>query len=84
MNKRRVDPYRFIPTSNEEYAAHEAWKAIESHHPHSFNFYLWAISKGVPASKFFQFTSEIVQDPTIKKRGAIFVTKVKDYLSKMH
>lgn len=76
---RPVDPLLFIPSNNTEFMALEVWKKIEPKSPGSFNFYLWSIARGLPASKFGQFAAEIMQDPTIKNRGAVFVSKVISY-----
>ncbi len=82
MKKTFVDPKTFEPLSNSEYEALKAWENIEPDRPRSFNFYLWSISKGLPPSKFGQFTSEIKQDKSIINPGAIFNKKVRDYFSK--
>lgn len=62
-------------------AALEAWNQLEHFNPMAFQVtYLTALHKGLPPDKFYQFTSEIKQDPTIKNAGAVFNSKVQAYL----
>lgn len=79
---RRVNPESFAPRNETEYAAKNAWEQLEPDHPDSFGFYLWAVKQGLPASKFFEFTSEIRSDFHIKNKGAFFVLRVKSYLKR--
>ena len=75
-----IDPYTFSPKNEAEFALKEAWRRIEPSKPESFAFYVFAYKRGFPAQMFFQFASEIEQDPQIKNKGAVFVTKVLDFL----
>lgn len=75
-----INPHTFSPKNEAEFALKEAWNRIEPNKPESFPFYLFAYKRGLPAQMFFQFASEIEQDPKIKNWGAVFVTKVMDYL----
>lgn len=79
--KEWANPKTFQPTTEGEVAALEAWDQLEHFNPMAFQVtYLTALHKGLPPDKFYQFTSEIKQDPTIKNAGAVFNQKVKDYL----
>lgn len=78
-----INPHAFSPKNETEVALKEAWNRIEPSKPESFGFYVYSYKRGLPAQMFFQFASEIEQDPKIKNPGAIFVTKVMDYL-KLH
>ena len=40
------------------------------------------VARALPDELIFQFLAEIRQDSSIKKRGAVFVAKVKRYLEK--
>lgn len=80
MTNKNADPEFFVPTNDLEYAAKVAWEQIEPENPDSFGFYLWAMKQGLPADKFFEFSSEIKDDPKIKNKGAVFNKKVQDYL----
>jgi len=75
-----VNPKNFSPSNEDEYSALEAWKRIEPHNPASFNFYLKAIKRGFPSSLFFQFASEIEQDPSIENKGRVLNAKVTEYM----
>lgn len=78
-----INPKSFEPNSEEEYAALDTWEKLESHNPMAFQTtYLHAIKRGLPSQLFYQFTSEIKQDPTIKNPGAVFNKKVEEYLAK--
>lgn len=77
---KRINPEFFAPTNDLEYAAKTAWEQIEPENPDSFGFYLWAMKQGLPADKFFEFSSEIKDDMKIKNKGAVFNKKVQDYL----
>lgn len=76
-----INPHTFSPKNEAEFALQEAWNRIEPSKPESFGFYVFAYRRGLPAYMFFQFASEIEQDPKIKNPGAVFVTKVIDYLN---
>lgn len=78
----RVNPEFFAPSNETEYAAKTAWEQLEPNNPGSFGFYLWAIKQGLPAQKFYEFASEIKQNPIIKNKGAVFNKKVRDYLGR--
>lgn len=76
-----ANPKTFQPTTEGEVAALEAWDQLEHFNPMAFQVtYLTALHKGLPPDKFYQFVSEIKQDPTIQNAGAVFNQKVKDYL----
>jgi len=78
-----VSPKNFEPSSEGEVAALEAWEKLDHSHPWAFGTtYLNALCKGLPASMFYQFTSEIQQDNSVKNPGAVFNSKVKEYLEK--
>lgn len=48
---------------------------------HSRAFYT-RVARALPDTVVFQFLAEIRQDLTIENRGAVFATKVKEYLRK--
>jgi aspartate carbamoyltransferase regulatory subunit len=76
-----VDPRTFKPTTESEVAAFHAWDQLEHNNLFSFSTtYLAAVEKGLPATMFYQFVSEIKQDSKIEKPGAVFNKKVEDYL----
>ncbi len=82
-NSKLINPRTFEPSSKEETAALEVWKRLESNNLLAFkSTYLGACKRGLPATIFYQFASEIEQDPTIKNPGAIFNQKVDDYLQR--
>lgn len=71
----------FQPTNELEVAAIEVWNRLEpGNHKAFWTTYLAATKKGLPVTCFYQFASEIEQDPTIKNPGAIFNKKVEEYL----
>lgn len=77
------DPYQYNIKNDDELAAFEAWKSLESDNPKAFyTTYLMASMKGLKAPIIYQFVSEINQDSKAKKKGAIFNAKMKEYLSK--
>jgi len=79
--KEWANPKTFQATTEGEVAALEAWSQLEHCNPMAFQVtYLTALHKGLPPDKFYQFTSEIKQDPTIEKPGAVFNSKVQTYL----
>jgi len=75
-----VNPKNFSPSNEDEYSALEAWKRVEPNNPASFNFYLKAVKRGFPSSLFFQFASEIEQDPSIENKGRVLNAKVTEYM----
>ncbi|HUW21125.1 MAG TPA: hypothetical protein VMW41_00480 [Candidatus Bathyarchaeia archaeon] len=78
-----INPKNFNPNSEGKTAALEAWKKLEPANPCTFKTtYLNALRKGLPTNMFYQFVSEIQQDKSVKKPGAVFNKKVKDYLDK--
>lgn len=77
-----VYPGEYQPQTEEEVAALAAWNYIEPDNPKSFDFYLYAVSKGLPAGKFYEFAAEIKQDNTIRDKGKVFTTKVTNYLNR--
>lgn len=79
--KELANPKTFQANTEGEVAALEAWNQLEHFNPMAFQVtYLTALHKGLPPDKFYQFTSEIKQDPTIKNAGAVFNNKVQAYL----
>lgn len=77
-----VNPKTFEPSSEGEVAALEAWRKLEPGNPLAFKTtYLNALGKGLPANMFYQFSSEIRQDNSIRNPGAIFNKKVEAYIS---
>jgi len=79
--KEMTNPKTFQANTEGEVAALAAWNQLEHFNPMAFQVtYLTALHKGLPPDKFYQFTSEIKQDPTIEKPGAVFNSKVQAYL----
>lgn len=77
-----INPKTFEPKSEGELAAKEAWDSLEPYNPLAFNTtYLKALQRGLPTNLFYQFVSEIKQDPTIENKGAVFNKKVADYFN---
>jgi len=75
-----VNPKTFQPSNEGELAALDAWDKLEHYNPMAFKLtYLTALYKGLPPDKFYQFVSEIKQDPTVEKPGAVFNSKVQAY-----
>lgn len=78
-----IDLKRFIPSNAGETAALEAFVALEANNRPAFTTtYYQAYKRGLPVDRFYQFTSEIEQDRTIRNRGAVFNKKVNDFLTK--
>lgn len=76
-----INPKNFVPQTAGESAAFEAWKSLEPNNPLALKTtYLQAYKNGLPTPYFYQFTSEIKQDDTIRNKGAIFNQKVRDHL----
>lgn len=75
-----INPHSFIPQNSTESEAHRAWETIEPQNPTSFGFYIWAGRMGLPYYKFGEFTSEIMDSPKIRNKGAVFVKLVTDFL----
>jgi len=81
----KVHPRDFNPTTEGEVAAFEAWKKLEPDAPWSLgSTYLHAHRRGLPTNLFYQFASEIRQDNSVKKPGAVFNKKVEEYLAQHH
>lgn len=81
-NRVMIDPRTFEPSSEGEVAALEAWKKLEPVNLLAFKAtYLNALIKGLPPSMFYLFVSEIKQDNSIKKPGAVFNKKVETYFA---
>ncbi len=74
-----VDPSRFSPKNDIEAAALEAWRQLEPHKPDSFGLYLSLIKQGFTADVFYSFASEIKNDPTVRRKGAVFNKKAYEY-----
>ena len=72
MKVRRYRPYAQI-----RYLADEIVATCKD--AHSRRFYTRA-ARVLPEHILFEFLAQIRQDPTIRNRGAVFVTKVKRYL----
>lgn len=73
----------FKPSNEGELAAWEAHKELEPNRPWALKLtYLRALEKGLPPAKFYQYMSEIKQDPTIKDKGKVFNAKVTEWLEK--
>lgn len=78
-----TNPKSFAPSNAGEAAALDTWSMLEPFNPFAFQTtYLWAYKKKLPPDLFYQFTSEIQQDDSVKNKGAVFRTKVEDYLNK--
>lgn len=77
-----LNPSDFKPQNEGEVAALETWQKLEPFNKFAFrSTYLKAYRRGLPSEMFYQFASEIKQDPTITKPGAVFNKKVEDYFS---
>lgn len=77
-----VSPKTFQPTDDGQLAAIEVWRLLEPLNPFAFGTtYLQAYRKGLPAVVIRRFASEIRQSKC-DKPGAVFNTKVSDYLTK--
>lgn len=80
--KKFIHPDKFQITNEGEYAVHFVWTQLEYGNLVAFfTTYLPALHRGLPVSCFYQFLSEIKQDPCIEKPGAVFNTKVNQYFS---
>jgi len=78
---RVINPKTFEPQNEGEVAAKEAWEQLEPNNPYAFqSTYLKALEEGLPTTLFYEYTSQIKQDPSIKNPGAVFNKKVEDYL----
>ena len=81
--KRILFPKDFEPSNEVELAALEAWKELEPNNPFAFMpTYINAAKKGLPVGMFYQFVSEIKQDPKIEHKGKVFNAKVSEYLAR--
>lgn len=79
-----VNPRTFKPSSEGEVAALEAWRKLEPSNPLALKgTYLHALQKGLPTRMFYQFVSEIQQDDSVKRSGAVFNKKVVEYFKKL-
>lgn len=75
-----VNPKNFEPSCESEVAAKEVWQKLEPHNAFTFkSIFLKAKEKGLPANLFYQFASEIEQDPTVKNKGAVFAKKAEGF-----
>lgn len=78
-----VDPRKFQPSNEGETAAFEAWLTLDPYNYPAFgDIYLSAYKRGLPPDFFYQFTSDIKQDPDVKKKSAAFKSKVDEYFEK--
>lgn len=76
-----IDPLSYEPTNDEQHAVLEAWKRLEPNNPKAFETtYLNAYIHRVPTHLIYQFCSEIEQDNTIDKPGAVFNAKIHDWI----
>lgn len=76
-----ITPKGFQPSNEGEAAALYAWENLEPNNLLAFSTtYYRAYKRGLPPSLFYQFTSEIKQDVSIKNRGAVFNSKLVGYL----
>lgn len=83
-NFKVVNPKTYNPSNSHEQAALDAWKELDPFKPWEFSTtYLKAVNKGLPSTNFYQFVSEIKQDPTIQNPGAVFNTKVRAYFESL-
>lgn len=81
-NIRLINPKTFQPEDNGQLAAIDVWKLLEPNNPYAFNTtYLRAYHMGLSADVIRQFCSEIRQSKC-DRPGAVFNSKVKDYLDK--
>lgn len=79
-----INPRTFKPSSEGEVAALEAWRKLEPTNPLALKgTYLHALQKGLPTRMFYQFVSEIQQDDSVKRPGAVFNKKVVEYFNKL-
>lgn len=77
--RQNINPDAFFPNNETEFEMFESFKLIDGANPDSFSFYIWALQGGLPASKFREFREDILRTRKIKNKGAVFVTKVKEY-----
>lgn len=76
-----ANPKTFKPNSDGELASVDIWRQLEPNNPMAFGTtYLRAFRLGVPVNVMRAFASEIRQS-NAQKPGAVFNTKVKDYLN---
>lgn len=77
-----LDPNRYMPKNPDEVAAKETWQKWEPNNPRAFySTYLCWARKGLPASYFYQITSEMKQSKP-RNPGAVFNMKAKAYFEK--
>ena len=77
-----LDPRTYMIKSAAEAAAKDAWIKLEPGNDKAFfTTYLKAVRSGLPSPYFYQFVSEIKQSNT-NNPGAVFNTKVKEYLNR--
>jgi hypothetical protein len=77
-----INPKTFKITNKVEAAALDTWRSLEPQNPMVFKTtYLRACKLGLPEYKFYDFSSEIRQDQTIRNKGAVFNTKVEEYFN---
>ena len=75
-----VNPRTFIPENDIQTAALEVWSRLEIDNPLAFQTtYLFWAKKGLPVPLIYQFNSEIKQDKSIEKPGAVFNKKAEVY-----
>jgi hypothetical protein len=75
-----LDPYKFAPTNRHEEAAFRVWGRLEQSRPGAFSGYLLLAQRGLGADQFDRLAGEVLEDETIKNKGAVFVTKANTYL----
>lgn len=78
-SKKHIKPDAYYPQNETEYEMFESFRLLDDSNSDSFSFYIWALQKGLPASKFRDFREDILRTPSIKNKGSVFVRKVKEY-----
>lgn len=79
------NPKTYKPENKLQHVAFELWKRLEPDNPRSFDTtYLNAVIHGVPDSLLYEFASEIEQDNSIGNKGAVFNSKVQDWIDKKY
>ncbi len=83
LSTETIIPKNFVPSTEGQAAAQRACVALEPFNSQAMRTtYLSALDKGLPLHLFDQFVSEILQDHTVKNKGAVFNKKVTEYFDK--
>jgi len=79
-----TNPDEFKPKNEGELAAKEAWLELEPENKTAFKLtYMRALYlQNLPPHLFYEFVSDIKQDPKVRNSGAVFNKKVKEYSEK--